>query len=142
MKKFCFSICFQKCGVQVLVTQKPDAFILLQKLMEEGSFEFENGTLIGDGMNVCNRVFISWFGNQDATIIGIQRVPENVEKKISFSDKAYAKGFTVFGLGFATVCTLTFKIEDSIKIRFIQCVDSSIHEISDNPDYECFILNV
>jgi len=82
-------------------------------------FEFKNGTLIRHGMNMGDRTFIFRFGDQDTTGIGVERMPENIEQEITFSNKADRKCFAVFGLAGAAIIAAALKIQDAIKARIV-----------------------
>jgi hypothetical protein len=52
---------------------------------------------------------------------------EHIEKKISFTDKADAKRFAVLRFGRNTLRAPAPEIGDTIKIRFVECVNCCVH---------------
>lgn len=89
---------------------------LLPQLFIESGFEIKDAAFIRDCMDMGDRPFVAGLGDQHATIVGIERLAKDIKEEITLPDKADAKTFTVFGIGFAAGFAAAFKIKNPVKI--------------------------
>ena len=130
MEKFSLCICPDNCGMKVVIGEKMCATVyFFQKPVKEIFFKIKDGALVGHCMCMRDGSFIFWLGDKNASIVRIQRMPEYIENKIPFADKADAKRRTVFRLRCSAIRTPAYKIPDGIKIRGIERMYIRIHGI-------------
>jgi hypothetical protein len=89
---------------------------MLQQLLVKVLFKFKNGTLVGYCVCMGNSTFVFGFCNEYTPGIGVERMTENIEKKIALAHKADGKIFAVFGLRGAAIGTPAFEIQYAVKI--------------------------
>lgn len=116
MQELGFRICFYKCRMPVIIGEERNFAVVLQHFFKKAGFKFKDGALVGYGMGMGNRAFITGFGNQHATAIGIERPPENIEQEIALSHKAYTKFGVVFRLRRAAFSAPAPEIHNTVEI--------------------------
>ena len=115
MQELGFGIGLYKRGMKVIVLKEFIIAVMLQQRRVKIIFKIEDGAFIGNGVGMGYRAFIAWFGDEHATIVAIQRMTENVKKKISFAYKTNAERLAVLRFGGTAIGTPAFEIHDAVK---------------------------
>ena len=116
--------------MQVIVCKKMCASVdFFQKPIKKIPFEIKDGAFVGHCMCMRDRAFIFRFGDKHAAIVRIQCMPEYIENKIAFANKADAKRRTVFRLRRSAIRAPAYKIPDGIKVRGIERMNVRVHGV-------------
>jgi len=116
MQEFRVRIDFYQGGMQVIVIEKLCMGKLIPQLFIESGFEIKNAAFIRDRMDMGNSPFVAGLGDQHATVVAVEGLAEDIKEEITLPDKADAKAFTVFGIGFTAGFAAAFKIKNPVKI--------------------------
>jgi len=87
-----------------------------QQFAKKIIFKFKDGAFVGYGVGMRYRAFVTGFGYQNTTGVGIERTPEYIKQKIALAYKADAKRFAVFRFRRTAIDTPAFEIHNAVKI--------------------------